>query len=314
MSQTEKLAVTDASTAVPLYLRIVRTSLTIIILTAFAYFGYQYELLQIAYDNSSHDDAMLSAQLATMIAQFQSVNSANSDLKTVLQARVQENGEKDSQVQQLDSQNQVLSSAVQTLDKLATTDKELLEKYSSVYFLNENYVPASLAEIPAAYLARPDKPEQFLAPVMTHLTALLADASTQHAPLLILSAYRSFQTQMALKTGYKMTYGTGTANSFSADQGYSEHQLGTAVDFTTPALAPALSGFDQTSSYAWLLQNAYKYGFVISYPKGNGYFVFEPWHWRYVGVDLATQLHNDNKYFYDLDQRSIDTYLIKFFD
>jgi D-alanyl-D-alanine carboxypeptidase len=111
-----------------------------------------------------------------------------------------------------------------------------------------------------------------------------------------------------------MTFGSGTANSFSADQGYSEHQLGTAVDFTTPAIGAVLTGFDKTASYQWLQANAYKYGFVLSYPKGNGYFVFEPWHWRYVGVELATFLHDQGKNFYDLDQRTIDSYLIKFFD
>lgn len=298
----------------PWYWRIVRVLLTIAIAAALLYGGYQYELMQMAYEDSAHDNATLSAVLMSTLAELKAANAANNDLKTVLQARVQENGEKDSQVQQLSTQNETLGSTVQTLGKLAITDKELLEKYSAVYFLNENYVPASLAEIPAAYLARPEKPEQFLAAALPHLIALLSDANTQHAPLLILSAYRSFQTQMALKTGYKMTYGAGTANSFSADQGYSEHQLGTAVDFTTPAIAPALSGFDKTSSYAWLQQNAYKYGFVISYPKGNGYFTFEPWHWRYVGVELATKLHNDGTYFYDLDQRAIDTYLIDFFD
>jgi LAS superfamily LD-carboxypeptidase LdcB len=120
--------------------------------------------------------------------------------------------------------------------------------------------------------------------------------------------------QSALKTSYKIEYGVGTANSFSADQGYSEHQLGTTIDFTTPANGSALSGFDKTTTYTWLQKNAYLYGFSLSYPKGNTHFVFEPWHWRYVGVELAKKLHDENKTLYDLDQRDIDTYLIKFFD
>jgi D-alanyl-D-alanine carboxypeptidase len=62
------------------------------------------------------------------------------------------------------------------------------------------------------------------------------------------------------------------------------------------------------------LANAYKYGFTLSYPKGNTSYVFEPWHWRFVGVKLATDLHNQGKNFYDLDQRSIDAYLVNFFD
>nr|MBP9757535.1 M15 family metallopeptidase [Candidatus Paceibacterota bacterium] len=128
------------------------------------------------------------------------------------------------------------------------------------------------------------------------------------------SAYRSFDTQETLKEGYKVRYGAGTANSFSADQGYSEHQLGTTLDFTMPELGTGLVGFDKTPGFPWLKDHAHEYGFILSYPKGNGHFVFEPWHWRYVGVELASRLHQEGKSFYDLDQRLIDTYLISFND
>ena len=75
-----------------------------------------------------------------------------------------------------------------------------------------------------------------------------------------------------------------------------------------------LNGFDKTTAYTWLQGNAYRYGFIVSYPKANGYYIYEPWHWRFVGIRLATYLHNNNKNFYDLDQREIDTYLVNTFD
>ena len=87
-----------------------------------------------------------------------------------------------------------------------------------------------------------------------------------------------------------------------------------AVDFATPATGTGFAGFDKTPEYAWLLANAYKYGFEISYPQSNTYYEFEPWHWRFVGVALATTLHSRNEYFYDMDQREIDTYLADIFD
>ena len=130
----------------------------------------------------------------------------------------------------------------------------------------------------------------------------------------MVSAYRSFGEQAALKSSYKVTYGAGTANSFSADQGYSEHQLGTTIDFTTGYLGANFAGFDKSDAYAWLLDNAYKYGFIISYPKTNAYYTYEPWHWRFVGKKLARYLHTTNERFYDLDQRTIDSYLITIFD
>jgi D-alanyl-D-alanine carboxypeptidase len=111
-----------------------------------------------------------------------------------------------------------------------------------------------------------------------------------------------------------VTYGAGTANQFSADQGYSEHQLGTTVDFTTSSVGATFSGFEDTESYRWLRDEAHRYGFVLSYPPNNSYYQFEPWHWRFVGVDLAQDLHQDDTYFYDLDQREINEYLITLFD
>ena len=207
-----------------------------------------------------------------------------------------------------------LSSTVRTLDKLAHTDKELLEKYSSVYFLNENYVPKNLRPINATYVYNTKEQEQVIDAVLPHLVDLLQEAASDRVSLRVLSGYRSYGEQSALKSTYKVTYGAGSANSFSADQGYSEHQLGTAVDFTTPSVGAPLSGFDKTPEYIWLTTHAHLYGFSLSYPKGNTHFVFEPWHWRFVGISLAKRLHNENKTLYDLDQRDIDTYLAGFLD
>ena len=142
---------------------------------------------------------------------------------------------------------------------------------------------------------------------------MLDDANTEAVDLKIISAFRSFDTQSTLKSAYKVTFGSG-ANKFSADQGYSEHQLGTTVDFTTIKLGTNNSTFEKTPGYQWLVKNAYKYGFILSYPKGNAYYIFEPWHWRFVGKNLAQRLHDENKNFYDLDQRDINEYLITLFD
>lgn len=209
-----------------------------------------------------------------------------------------------------------LESAQRTADRLewvSSLDKQLLAKYSKVYFLNENYSPAFLSPIDSKYLANRERTLEVHDWVLPFLQDLMKAAAADGMTLQAQSAYRSFSTQAALKSGYKVTYGSG-ANAFSADQGYSEHQLGTTVDFSTPALGGRLDGFDKTKAYEWLKQHAHEYGFTLSYPAGNKYYVFEPWHWRFVGVALATKLHNDGKHFYDLDQREIDTYLEHMFD
>ena len=213
----------------------------------------------------------------------------------------------------LADQVQNIASTVGTLDKLSKTDKELLQKYSKVYFLNEHYVPDSLATITPEFLANHEA-QKIHAKVWPFLEKLLLEASSTVVTLRINSAYRSFGTQAKIKAGYKITYGAGTANKFSADQGYSEHQLGTTVDFDTPSIKGDFSRFGSTEAFTWLTNNAYRYGFILSYPKNNNYYQYEPWHWRFVGVQLATKLQEEDKYFYNYPQRLIDLYLVNIFD
>lgn len=210
-------------------------------------------------------------------------------------------------------QIQLLSGTLNVYKKLATTDKELLAKYSKVYFLNDIYTPKLSVTIPPSYTFNTKKEEMISADVWPFLQKMLDDAIVANVDLKIISAFRSFDTQSQLKSAYTVTYGTGS-NRFSADQGYSEHQLGTALDFTTSKLGNKFETFEKTASYKWLAENAYKYGFILSYPKNNAYYIFEPWHWRFIGKALAQRLHAENKNFYDLTQREIDTYLISIFD
>jgi LAS superfamily LD-carboxypeptidase LdcB len=179
--------------------------------------------------------------------------------------------------------------------------------------LNENYVPESFATIDPEYGYNPNGNYLVYSKIWPFLKTILTTAKADGIDLKVISAYRSFNEQSSLKSSYKMVYGTG-ANKFSADQGYSEHQLGTTVDFTTAASGSSFTNFEKSATYQWLLDNAYTYGFILSYPQDNKYYQFEPWHWRFVGRDLAKFLHAENKNFYDLDQREIDQYRISFFD
>lgn len=206
-----------------------------------------------------------------------------------------------------------IAGTVGRLDKLSKTDEELLQKYSKIYFLNENYVPSSLASIPADLIFEKNKTIQIHSKVLPYLENLIKAAESDGVSLKIISGFRSFGEQSSLKNSYSVVYGTG-ANKFSADQGYSEHQLGTTLDFTTSELGAGFTGFGKTSAYQWLLSNAYKYGFILSYPDGNSFYQFEPWHFRFVGKSLAERLYEERQNFYDLDQRKIDAYLINIFD
>ncbi len=206
-----------------------------------------------------------------------------------------------------------LSGTVQTLEKLTTTDPELLQKYSRVYFLNEHYKPSDLVVIDEKFDLVNGKEVSIHADVWPFLEEMLKDAQKDDIDISVLSGYRSFKEQGTLKANYTQKYGTG-ANTFSADQGYSEHQLGTTVDLTNTTIGENIASFEQTQAFAWLSKNAYKYGFVMSYPRDNAYYVYEPWHWRFVGIELAQYLHKEDLHFYDLEQRKIDEYIPTLFD
>ncbi len=276
------------------------------VVASFSFDGYQFQVLRMR--NLAMQSELDQFQSALQISQkrLQGLQMENQSVNDALTTETQNSDLFAGQIQNL-------TSTVGVLEKLSQTDSQLLEKYSKVYFLNENYVPKNLIDIDPKYLYEKNKEVQIQAQVWPHLQKLLDDASSQGVNILIASGYRSFAAQAALKTSYKMTYGSG-ANKFSADQGYSEHQLGTTVDFTTQAIGGGLTGFDKTDAYKWLLDNAYKYGFIMSYPKENKYYIFEPWHFRFVSILLATRLHSDNNYFYALDQRDISQYLLNFFD
>src|SRR3989344_4961416 len=109
----------------------------------------------------------------------------------------------------------------------AKTEKELLKKYSKVYFLNEHYIPEKLSEIPKGLLYEEGRIQHIHQSVLPFLEEMIKAAEAENISLEIISAYRSFGEQSSLKTSYKVVYGAGTANQFSADQGFSEHQLGT---------------------------------------------------------------------------------------
>ena len=106
--------------------------------------------------------------------------------------------------------------------------------------------------------------------------------------LVSVSAYRSYDRQSTLYRSYKKQYGQAQADTFSARPGYSEHQTGLAVDVNT---ASSSAHFENTKAYAWLKEHCAQYGFLLRYPQGKeaitGY-RFEPWHYRYVGVEIAT--------------------------
>ena len=110
------------------------------------------------------------------------------------------------------------------------------------------------------------------------------------------SAYRSYNTQSGLYNNYKNSNGLTWADKWSARPGHSEHQTGLALDVGVKN-EYSLGKFEGSPEFTWMKNNAHLYGFILRYPKGKEYITgygYEPWHYRYVGVDVATYIYENN--------------------
>jgi LAS superfamily LD-carboxypeptidase LdcB len=159
-----------------------------------------------------------------------------------------------------------------------------------------DYVPPNLIRLPssirtAGVICLSEEPAKMLA-------TMLADAKKVGFEYMILSGYRRYEVQALLKkwsTENNIPVDDAEAIGL-AEAGHSEHQLGTTIDISGKSLkyrGPD-TAFGNTSEGIWLRDNSYKYGFVMSYPAHKetvtGY-IYEPWHFRYVGIDIANHIH-----------------------
>ena len=171
------------------------------------------------------------------------------------------------------------------------TSKDYLMLVNKYYHLNEDYVPTDLVNISNRYYYGED--HQIRSIVYEAFVDMWNQANNDGIYLIINSSYRNYQDQQSVYDSYKDTYGTTYADSIAARPGYSEHQTGLSLDiFSTEHTTT--TNFKDSPAYSWLTENAYKYGFIQRYKETNEDitgFAEESWHWRYVGVEVATYLH-----------------------
>jgi D-alanyl-D-alanine carboxypeptidase len=127
------------------------------------------------------------------------------------------------------------------------------------------------------------------------LESMFAVAKTDNINLMISSGYRSYTYQVSLYGSYVSSMGQARADTQSARPGFSEHQTGQALDIEpTSRKCEVAQCFADTPEGKWLVANAYRYGFILRYTPADvavtGY-ESEPWHYRYVGIPLATEMH-----------------------
>lgn len=158
--------------------------------------------------------------------------------------------------------------------------------------LPSTYAPPDLVSVEEAGFDRGVLVRSFLIP---DLEALREAADAAGHPIDVVAAYRSYQQQAALFERRERELGRAAALGRTARPGHSEHQLGTTVDFKTFGQVDVDPSWGSTPTGAWVLANAYRFGFVESYPPNSAdvtCYAVEPWHLRYFGRDTAERIRD----------------------
>jgi hypothetical protein len=163
--------------------------------------------------------------------------------------------------------------------------------------VGKHYKPPDLVPVADAGIAGPGYIREV---AIDDLRAMAKAAARNGTPIAVNSPYRSYAEQVASFNGWANLDGYDDAITYSQRPGHSEHQLGLTIDFMTAGGGSALQGdWATTPAGGWMAENAWKYGWVLSYPKGEGGAIFsdatcfhyEPWHYRYLGREVARKVH-----------------------
>jgi D-alanyl-D-alanine carboxypeptidase len=167
----------------------------------------------------------------------------------------------------------------------------------TIYHLPAGYAPTDLIDSSGAGVNGGYPIRRVIA---ADLAAMAAAARANGTPIALVSGYRSHAQQAATFEYWVSVGGYEQALRTSARAGHSEHQLGTTIDVTSEGGAAPWEHADwaTTPSGAWMAANAWRFGFVMSYPRGGfaqTCYNYEPWHYRYVGRELAAAIHADGR-------------------
>ena len=177
--------------------------------------------------------------------------------------------------------------------KPADTSKGMYTLVNKFNSLDSNYVPDDLVQVDRRFTYNNTK---LVSVANDNFVKLAEAAEKENLRFLATTCYRDYNFQSTLYYNYVNQDGVANADTYSARPGSSEHQLGYSLDLTNNDWVD-FDEFQNTKEYEWLKDNAHKYGFILRYPKGKEYitgYIFEAWHIRYVGVDVATYIYENN--------------------
>jgi D-alanyl-D-alanine carboxypeptidase len=163
------------------------------------------------------------------------------------------------------------------------------------HMLSRSYVPPDLVAASAAGFGGSQATKLIRRTIADDLGAMRRDAAAAGLTIQLQSTYRSYASQISTFNYWVSVYGMAVALLKSDRPGHSEHQLGTTIDFTSPGWGRRFGNWaNETREGAWMASNAWRYGFVMSYPLGSQpttCFSYEPWHYRWIGRAPAAAWH-----------------------
>lgn len=169
---------------------------------------------------------------------------------------------------------------------------ELLVLVNKVYKLPANFKQYNLVNMNKSYTVADGKEYLLEAGAYKKYVEMADAAKRAGLSMKCVSAYRTESYQAGLYNNKLRSTGRVNADNYSARPGHSEHQTGLAVDINSTS-----GSFEYTKEFKWLQEHAHEYGFIMRYPKGKEWitgYAYEPWHYRYVGTDAATIIHNSD--------------------
>lgn len=171
---------------------------------------------------------------------------------------------------------------------LENTDLILVNKS---FHISKNFFPIDLTSISTydvEYIKRDNENMLASKHALDYYQLMYNEAKANNIDLVIFSAYRTYQKQ------YDLYYNVNRKDdNYSAKPGYSEHHTGLAFDISDTIHGLTLN-FSKSKTYKWLINNSYKYGFILRYPQNKEnitMYSYEPWHFRYVGIETATKIY-----------------------
>lgn len=176
--------------------------------------------------------------------------------------------------------------------------ENLLVMANKKYYLPADYSPTDLIQPNVPFVFQGVEQNQMRKTSGEALEKMFADAEKAGIQLIARSGYRSYQTQQIVFRRNVDQMGYDEAIKISAAPGTSEHQTGLTMDITANSVGQDLTeDFGTTVEGIWLRDNAHKYGFIMRYPEGKEditQYSYEPWHFRYVGIDAAKVIFENN--------------------